>query len=180
MPFINYTNPTQTEWRHNATKQWGILLNPLGEINVPDFLMEATGHINEQRLRLAGMQVQIVFSVIMLCIFAHNICIATKMTISRPRRLFSWCCLILAVTGTMFSIMIIFMLVGFGLNCRMLLWSSGIFGSLGMIFNSSILLLKVHLVLYQKKWITCIGILFVLPQLGYAFMIYYSFFTLEA
>ncbi|KAI9596909.1 hypothetical protein BDF19DRAFT_325675 [Syncephalis fuscata] len=181
MPFINYTDPTQTEWRHNAKKQWGIPLNPLGEISVPDFLVEASGHIDEQRLRLSGIQIQIVFSVLMLCIFAHNIVITTKMTISRPHSKFSWCCLILAAVGTICNIMQILMLIGYGLNCRMLLWSAGNFISLGMIFNSLILLLKVHLVLYQKKWITYVGILLILPQIGYGFIvIYYCFFTLEA
>ncbi|KAI9596875.1 hypothetical protein BDF19DRAFT_324766 [Syncephalis fuscata] len=93
MPFINYTDPTQTEWRHNSTKQWGIPLHPFGEISVPDFLMDASGHIDEQRLRLIGVQLQMIFSVTMLCIFVHNIVITTKMTISRPRSMFSWCCL---------------------------------------------------------------------------------------
>ncbi|KAI9596879.1 hypothetical protein BDF19DRAFT_324786 [Syncephalis fuscata] len=142
MPFINYTDPKQTEWIHNATKQWSIPLNPLGEMSVPDFLMEASGHIDEQHLRLAAIQVQLVFSVIMLYIFAHNSIIATKMIISRPHSKFSWCCLTLAAAGAISSIMHIFMLTSHVINCRMLVWSSGFFISLGMIFNSAILLLK--------------------------------------
>ncbi|KAI9591756.1 hypothetical protein BDF19DRAFT_248201 [Syncephalis fuscata] len=53
--------------------------------------------------------------------------------------------------------------------------------TLGVIFNSTILLLKVNLVLYQKKWVTYIGIIFILPQLGFAFiLVRYSFVILEA
>ncbi|KAI9596902.1 hypothetical protein BDF19DRAFT_437149 [Syncephalis fuscata] len=90
------------------------------------------------------------------------------MTISRPRSMFSWCCLLLAVIGTLYNII-------------MLIWSAGFFTSLGMILNSLILLLKVRLVLYQKKWIIYVGILLILPQMGYAFiLIYYGFFVLKA
>ncbi|KAI9596898.1 hypothetical protein BDF19DRAFT_437135 [Syncephalis fuscata] len=71
------------------------------------------------------------------------------MTISRPRSMFSWC----------------FMLMGYGLNCRMLIWSAGFFTSLGMIFNMDYLC-------WHSPYIAANGYTFIL--------IYYSFFTLKA
>ncbi|KAI9596890.1 hypothetical protein BDF19DRAFT_437105 [Syncephalis fuscata] len=102
--------------------------------------MEASGHIYEQRLRLSGVQLQIVVSIITFCIFTHNILVTTKMTILRSNSMFSWCCLLLAINGSTYSIMFTSMLMGYGLNCRMLVWSAGFFTSLGMFFNSLTLL----------------------------------------
>ncbi|KAI9597515.1 hypothetical protein BDF19DRAFT_420908 [Syncephalis fuscata] len=54
MPDIDYNNPENTEWIKNVTRLWGISLNPLGEKNVLDFFVEASGDIKEQRTRLAA------------------------------------------------------------------------------------------------------------------------------
>ncbi|KAI9594556.1 hypothetical protein BDF19DRAFT_101426 [Syncephalis fuscata] len=149
--------------------------------DVPDFLMEATGHTDEQRLRLTGIQIQLVFSVMLFFIFLYNIIVTTKMVLSRPYSIFSWCCLMLAINGMIYSITPILFLIGYDFGCRALAWWSGFLISLGVILNSMILLLKVNLVLYQKKWVTYIGIIFILPQSGFAFiLIYCCFFTLEA
>ncbi|KAI9598593.1 hypothetical protein BDF19DRAFT_419607 [Syncephalis fuscata] len=53
-------------------KQWGARLHPLGEMNIFDFLMEASGDIDKQRIRLSGLQIQILAFFISSAIFGRK------------------------------------------------------------------------------------------------------------
>ncbi|KAI9592215.1 hypothetical protein BDF19DRAFT_219721 [Syncephalis fuscata] len=180
MPFINYTSPDYNEWMNSNTKQLGARLHPLGEMNIFDFFMEATGDTVEQRLRLFGIQVLLVVDVVMFCMFGRNLVIASRMVISRPCSIVSWYCLIPSALGSMILLAVISMYINSPINCRILVWIFGFSISFTMIGNSLILLQKAHLVLCRQKWILYISIPVIITQLAFPFiLIYYSFIILE-
>ncbi|KAI9591438.1 hypothetical protein BDF19DRAFT_271431 [Syncephalis fuscata] len=180
MPFINYTSPDYNDWVNSDIKQWGARLHPLGEMNIFDFFMEATGDIANQRLRLFGIQSLVLVDVIMFSIFVRNLVIVGRMVISRPRNMISWCCLIPSAFGIVNGIVAISMYTDLPINCRTMIWIVGFSMSSAMICNSLILLQKVYLVLFRQKWILYISIPVIISQLAFPFLlIYHSFISLE-
>ncbi|KAI9592687.1 hypothetical protein BDF19DRAFT_450642 [Syncephalis fuscata] len=180
MPFINYTSSDYNEWMNSDIKQWGARLHPLGEKSIFDFFIEATGDIASQRLRLLGVQILIVVHIIMFCIFSRNLIIASRMVISRPRSIVSWCCFLPSVLSSLIILAVISMYVDSPINCRIMIWILTFNISFAMVGNGLILLQKVYLVLCRQKWILYISIPIMISQLAFPFLlIYLSFSTLE-
>jgi hypothetical protein len=180
MPFIDPNDPREFEWRRNATKAWGVALYPLGEYNIVDFLATFKNNSDEQRQQLLGMQLQMMLVALMLYLFGDNLIISSRMVITRPRTIFSWCCLIPSAAGFVVGVIIAFGFLGLAFNCRIMVWSIGFGMSIGMVCNSLILLRKVYLVLYQQRWIVYIGVPLIFPQMVYAFLVVYNMYmTLE-
>ncbi|KAI9590891.1 hypothetical protein BDF19DRAFT_459831 [Syncephalis fuscata] len=180
MPFINYTSPDYNEWMNSDIKQLGARLHPLGEKNIFDFFMEATGDISKQRFRLFGIQSLIVAQIIMLCIFGRNFAIAVRMVVSRPRSIVSWCCLISSTLSTTILLAIISIYVDSPVNCRVMTCSITFNIASTLIGNSLILLQKVYLVLCRQKWILYVSIPAIIAQFAFPLiLIYSSYFSLE-
>ncbi|KAI9595193.1 hypothetical protein BDF19DRAFT_78917 [Syncephalis fuscata] len=177
MPFINYTSPDYEMWINSDIKHLGARLHPLGEMNIFDFFMEATGDIARQRLQLFGIQALLLIDVMMILIFARNLVISGRMVISRPRSIVSWCCLIPSILSIIILLAIMSMYIDSPLNCRIIIWLLGF--NLGFIMagSSLILLQKVYLVLCRQKWILYIGTSAIMAQLAHPFVVIYLSFT---
>ncbi|KAI9596920.1 hypothetical protein BDF19DRAFT_326006 [Syncephalis fuscata] len=180
MPTIDYNSQRYAEWINSHIERLGARLHPLGEVPTFNFFMEASGDIDEQRLQLYGVQIQIFLFVVMLYIFGCNLVIASKMVVLQPRNMVSWCCLIPSTFSIMASLLALFLYLGFPINCRILSWFSGFSLSSTMIGNSLILLQKAYLVIRRQNWIIFISIPIIAAQLVYGFIVvYYHFFTIE-
>ncbi|KAI8052826.1 hypothetical protein BDF22DRAFT_488797 [Syncephalis plumigaleata] len=181
MPFIDYSNPEHTEWVKNAEKKNGISFHPLGEISMPDFYMEATGDIVEQRGRLMGLQFELIIAVAALYLFGRNLVKTCNALVSRPHALPLWFSFISAFFGTAIGFVFILLPLTEKLNCRKLVWAESFGMSISMLCNSTILLYKAYLVLYKRKWILYVGIPLIIPQIGFAVLIvFYSFYIAKA
>ncbi|KAI8058323.1 hypothetical protein BDF22DRAFT_665060 [Syncephalis plumigaleata] len=180
MPIIDYNNPEHTEWLKDAKQIWGIRLHPLGEMEVLDYYMSESGNIQNQRAQLLSIQTEIIFTVILLTLFGRNLMIASKMTIDKPTILNPWCCFIASLSGVIVSLVMLFAVLNWGSNCRIILWALVIGVVLGMLSNSAILLQKLYLVLSRRMWVVYISIPFIFPQIGYIYLVMtYSFFKLD-
>ncbi|KAI9593074.1 hypothetical protein BDF19DRAFT_498053, partial [Syncephalis fuscata] len=153
MPVIDHTVNASIDWMHSAKKIWGIPLNPLGELTISDFYKQGSNAPYEQYTKVLGCQIQLFLVVLVLCTSIHNIMIAGKMTISRPRMLLSWCCIIPPILGILTSLVFIASQLGAPINCRILMWSTAIVVSCSNFCNGLILLQKAYLILCRQKWI---------------------------
>jgi hypothetical protein len=83
MPVINYSNPRDAKWIQNAEREGDIPLHPLGELDISDYSMAASGDQAEQRKRLTGIQIEIVAAIFLIYLFAQNLVITCRLLMSR-------------------------------------------------------------------------------------------------
>ncbi|RKP26610.1 hypothetical protein SYNPS1DRAFT_21661 [Syncephalis pseudoplumigaleata] len=167
MPVNNNNDQLGTEWLQHATYFWGIPLHPLGEVDTVAFMNELPDNLALTRDRVIGLQFQTASVLLATFIFIRNLRITIRMVMSRMRTLSAWFCFVPALLGTLFGLTVVYALLFSGLNCRKLLWLSGIVNTIAMMCNSGVLLQKAYLVLCRQRWIAIFGTLFTLPQLGF-------------
>ncbi|KAI9599193.1 hypothetical protein BDF19DRAFT_118060 [Syncephalis fuscata] len=177
MPTIDYNSQIYAKWINSNVKQLGALLRPLGEIDIFDFFMKAYGDIPKQRSRLFGIQTQLVIFVIAFCLFGRNLAIASKMILSRPHSMISWCCLVPSASGVISNLVVILMGIGFPISCRLMIWFTAFSISLTIISNSLIILQKAYLVLGRKTWVLYVSAPSIVAQSAYVFIIMHCSFT---
>ncbi|KAI9591297.1 hypothetical protein BDF19DRAFT_455550 [Syncephalis fuscata] len=180
MPAISLADIANAEWTKNATTFWGILLHPLGEMNILDYYMQPAGSLNEQRGRLFGNQLQTIIVVLTGSFAIRNMLIAIKIIIRQPRSLVSWCCAIPSLIGILTSCIYIMAQLGCYFNCRHIIWSVTTGISFATFANSLILLRKAYLVINRKKWVIYIGLPFMLLQhANTVLVVLYCYYTLD-
>ncbi|RKP09139.1 hypothetical protein THASP1DRAFT_29061 [Thamnocephalis sphaerospora] len=151
-------------WEANATRQWGIPLHPLGELDAVSYVMQAQGNIMEMRTRTRGVFIQLLVNTLLAYMFAHNFTLAMRMAYRRPCILAGWYCLLQAVTGLLYTITVMLYAVSGGLSCRHGLWILGIEVAISSICINIALLQKAYLVHNHSKWLLVTGVILLLPQ----------------
>ncbi|KAI9597788.1 hypothetical protein BDF19DRAFT_285085 [Syncephalis fuscata] len=126
-------------WQQNATYLFGILLHPLGEIEPIDFLQN---HLNGKDLvqSLVGLQRQVVFDVIIACLFATSFNTSIQMVIKRPRLLKGWLCLIPSLFGVSRALCVMAAMLFSIVPCRVSVWYLAFCLTISSISNSAIIL----------------------------------------
>ncbi|KAI9591406.1 hypothetical protein BDF19DRAFT_417172 [Syncephalis fuscata] len=105
MPFIDDSRGVNRERLNHLSKEWNMTVDSLGNIQLYDFYMQATGNIHEQRNRLLGIQMQMVLLYIVL------------MIIARPYTIAAWCCLIPSFMGFLAGTFVIIAALGGSMLC---------------------------------------------------------------
>lgn len=173
------TEVRESEWTNNAEQLWGVPLHASGELYIYEYVIEQSTDISTAHAKLASLYVQTVLNIMISAVFVNNLLISIRMVVSRPLLLSSWCCLIPALFGI--GWMIIVLLYMFDeLNCRRAIWYSIIAVALSNISNSTIILQKAYLVLLKQMWVVVLGLLLMLPQLAFMpFFVAMSWATTE-
>jgi hypothetical protein len=180
MPANHNNERLGTEWMKDATSQWGILLHPLGEMAIVDFIMEKPDDITLMQARLAGMQFQVALIVLFWCVFANNLYVSSKLVISRPRALTGWCCLIPSILGAVYCTLVTLMLSPYPVTCRAVVWYIAVAMSISLVCNSIIVLRKAYLASRRQLWVIIVGAILTIPQVGFAYISFkYDVYTLE-
>ncbi|KAI8056138.1 hypothetical protein BDF22DRAFT_774373 [Syncephalis plumigaleata] len=176
MPIDHFSSSETLAWKQDAEKLWGIPLHPLGEVNFLDYFAGLSGSMLDQRARLFCIQESLVVSMIMCHVFAYNSIISSKMVISRPEVMPSWCCFISSITGLIVSVMAIMSDMGVLINCRIIIWAIGCGTTIASLCNSTIFAQKAYIVLDKQRWIIYISIPLMLIQLSFpAVLMLYTF-----
>ncbi|KAI9596834.1 hypothetical protein BDF19DRAFT_436956 [Syncephalis fuscata] len=106
------------EWKQNATSILGIRLHPLGEISLPDFVLESADDRELTHIKLTGIYRQLIFNLLAAHLFVYNSCLAFKMILAQRRSFPGWLCLIPAVMGMGAGLLAALSIFPTGLNCR--------------------------------------------------------------
>ncbi|KAI8056141.1 hypothetical protein BDF22DRAFT_674036 [Syncephalis plumigaleata] len=181
MPLVDFNNSNNTSWMENASKLWDIPLYPLGESNLLDYYAGLTASsMEEQRVRLAGIQKELLLAILVVGVFTYNSSVSIRMVMARSQAISSWCCIITSISGLVIGIMKVFTMIGVLVNCRMIIWSVGFGIGIGTFCNSIILLQKAYIILDKQKLLVYISFPFMLPQLFFSLvMMRFTFIGLE-
>ncbi|KAI8050433.1 hypothetical protein BDF22DRAFT_694952 [Syncephalis plumigaleata] len=178
MPLIDndiIANYTSTDG--SKRKSWGVFLYPPGERNLADFFVETSDNLEDQRKCLFGVQTGIALMVVILYLFVHNLFIACRMTMRRPRSIISWCCLAATGSAIINGTLVALAMLGVAFNCRNVVWGTGTSMSIGFLCNGLILLHKAYLVSCRQKWIIYVSIPFILTEMLYMLVLTHVTFT---
>ncbi|RKP26735.1 hypothetical protein SYNPS1DRAFT_21559 [Syncephalis pseudoplumigaleata] len=170
MPFDGGATHLGTEWTKNATRILGIPLHSLGELLLPDYIMEAADDQQLLRERLSGTYRQLLLNLLAGHLFAYNCWLAVKMLATHRRSVPGWLCLLPAALGMAAGIVAALSVFPVGLSCRRISWYVGFAMVMAIICNSAIVLQKAYLVLYRQRWVLFVGTLLLLPQLGFMYV----------
>ncbi|RKP08410.1 hypothetical protein THASP1DRAFT_29789 [Thamnocephalis sphaerospora] len=162
--YISRRSVLPKDWMENSTYQWGIPLNPSGELNVIDFEMQTLDNVEETRVRLLGTHAQLVINVAVSYLFLRNFFVAVRMAYRCPGVTASWCCLLQGLVGVGYVVIIFLVHMPGGPSYRQLLWFVGITLPVSSICVSVALLQRAYLVHNRNKWLLVTGIIFLLPQ----------------
>ncbi|KAI9595431.1 hypothetical protein BDF19DRAFT_496221 [Syncephalis fuscata] len=154
------------DWRHNATRLWNVPLHPSGEILLYNFITAVPNDIHTTRTRLFTMYAQIVINMFIMSIFMPNLAKSIRMIANRPQFLSGWCCLVPALFGVGWLVYI-FTYLFEKTCCREAVWFAFTASSFSSVSNSIIVLQKAYIVLLKNQWVVAVGILLILPQLGF-------------
>ncbi|RKP06939.1 hypothetical protein THASP1DRAFT_31247 [Thamnocephalis sphaerospora] len=151
-------------WEKNATYQWGIPLHPLGELNTIEYVMSAQGDIPEMRERTRGALMQLFVNIVANYVFFRNLIISTRMLRRRFNVLATWCCLLQALAGIVYTLFALALTMPGGPSCRVTLWNIGVGLAISPICVSIVLLQKAYVVHNRNRWLLIIGAILILPQ----------------
>ncbi|KAI9595430.1 hypothetical protein BDF19DRAFT_441900 [Syncephalis fuscata] len=154
------------DWRHNATRLWGIPLHPSGETYSYDFLITTSNDRHDAQARLFIVYAQVIINIFIAIMFVPNFVISIRMVINRPYSLSGCCCLIPALAAIFWYIFIVLYLFQI-LNCREIVWYTIAAFTVSSVANSMLVLQKAYIVFLKQRWILAVGVLFILPQLGF-------------
>jgi hypothetical protein len=174
MPIIDYNNPHNIEQIKSIEAKYGVPFQQMGELHIIDFYMMASGDIPELRGRLMGIQIELLATFLILCLFGQNFITVSRMLTSRAYALPLWCSFISLLVGTVTLLVALVNLLRDESSCRMTVWLQLIGMSLSMFFNSIILLRKTYLMLFKKKWILYVGSPLIIPQLAYPIVVVFD------
>ncbi|KAI8048985.1 hypothetical protein BDF22DRAFT_778775 [Syncephalis plumigaleata] len=168
-----------TDWRVNATQQWGILLHPLGELNAGEYIFQASDDIKEMRRRSYGVYVQLFINVIVLHIFLHNLICSAKMLYVRYNSVSIWCCAIQTFAGLVFSAFSLSLGLPGGASCRVVMWCVAVCFVCGTLCTNTALLHKAYLAHNRSKKLLVAGIVLMLPQPYIVYCVWDSPITID-
>jgi hypothetical protein len=151
-------------WKVNATRQWGILLHPLGELNAGEYIYQANGDVEEMRRRSHGVYMQLLINVVMLHTFLRNLIHSVKMLYARYDSVPTWCCAIQAFAGLLFSALSMSLVLPGGVSCRVAAWCIAVCVVCNTLCTGTALLHKAFLAHNRNKRLLTAGILLMLPQ----------------
>ncbi|RKP05305.1 hypothetical protein THASP1DRAFT_32860 [Thamnocephalis sphaerospora] len=151
-------------WEKNAAYLWGIPLHPMGELNSLDYIMLAQGNPEEMRARSGSLSMQLMFNVIFAFIFSRSLYLSIRMTYRRHRMLASWCCVLQAAAGVVYSLSSLAANLPNGPSCRATLWITGVGATISTLCVGSTLLQKAYAAHQRNRWLLVIGIILLLPQ----------------
>ncbi|KAI9596835.1 hypothetical protein BDF19DRAFT_436961 [Syncephalis fuscata] len=157
-----------SDWRHNATRQWGIPLHPSGELYLYDYAALRDDRLSTQQL-LLSIYFELSVDLMMSTLFAQNFFKAAVMIIRQPNFLSGWCCIIPAFLGAGWGVGVVLYLLG-QTSCRPVVWFFVFATSISSISNNIIILQKAYIVLIKQKLILVIGALFMIPQMVFMFV----------
>ncbi|KAI8050480.1 hypothetical protein BDF22DRAFT_695155 [Syncephalis plumigaleata] len=169
MPFDHTDHQLGTDWIKNATYIVGIPMHPLGEISLPDYIMEVASDQEQFRARIFGVYRQLLLNLLAGHIFVYNFYLAVRIITTYRRSIPGWLCLFPSALGVVTGLIAALSMFPTGLTCRRISWFVGFAITTTIICNSAIVLHKAYLVLYRKPWVLIVGIIFILPQLGFMY-----------
>ncbi|KAI9591521.1 hypothetical protein BDF19DRAFT_426197 [Syncephalis fuscata] len=152
------------EWKVNATRQWNILLHPLGELNAGDYIFQASDNVEEMRQRSRGVYMQLFINVIVFYIFTRNFVHSAKMLCTRCNSVPNWCCIIQTLAGLVFSAFSLSLVLPGGASCRTTMWCVAVCFVCSTLCTSTALLHKAFLAHGRHAGLLVLGILLMLPQ----------------
>ncbi|RKP08166.1 hypothetical protein THASP1DRAFT_30028 [Thamnocephalis sphaerospora] len=148
-------------------------VDSLGLMNGYDYLIQATHDTGEARRRSASLYLQLAMNVVIFYLFTRNFIHALQLTIRRPHRLASWCCLIMTLTGFVFetAFALPFVLPG-GPSCRSVIRFAGIGLATSSMSVNTLLLQRAYLAHQRNKVLLAAGILLILPAPSIIFVLW--------
>ncbi|KAI9595452.1 hypothetical protein BDF19DRAFT_71700 [Syncephalis fuscata] len=167
------------DWRHNATRLWGIPLHPSGEAPLYSFIAAVPNDRHDAQARLFAIYTQTIINLLASLIFISNLAISIRMVLNRPQFLSGWCFLISSLFGAGWFVIVVPYFFEI-LNCRETIWYILTAFSVVSIGNSIVILQKAYIVLLKQRWVLVVGIILILPQLGFTpFVITVSYITFK-
>ncbi|RKP10275.1 hypothetical protein THASP1DRAFT_27959 [Thamnocephalis sphaerospora] len=171
---VECENLLSSDWKKDATYQWGIPLHPLGELNSPEYILQAQGNLEEMRSRHGNLSMQSMCNVFFFFIFLRNLYLAARITYQRRRMLASWCCILQAAAGLASALSGTTDYLPHGTPCRVTLWVNGVGVAVSALCVGSTLLQKAYLAHQRNKWLLGIGIILLVPQPVFTYMVWTS------
>ncbi|RKP26738.1 hypothetical protein SYNPS1DRAFT_27585 [Syncephalis pseudoplumigaleata] len=159
-----------TEWEEGAPRVLGIPLHPSGERNILDYVLVGSDEIQHVRMRMQGLYRQLVLNILISAVFLFNFNRAIRMMRTRWKTLPSWCCLLPSLCGVLIGILAVASLFPPSISCRTAAWYVGFAVTFSLMCNSVIVLQKAYLALCRPRWVLVVGVLFMLPQLGFMYV----------
>ncbi|KAI9594995.1 hypothetical protein BDF19DRAFT_88755 [Syncephalis fuscata] len=170
-------------WRESAVKLFNIPLHPSGEMSPYTAIIQNTDNqtltMEATRVRLAGLQVQIVVNIVLSMIFILNLNVSIQTAKSRLKNIGVWCCIISSVLGASIGLASTLVVLDYA-NCRQFVWYNLCAGTVAICCNSTTVLQQAHLALQRKRRTAIAGILCILLELSIGpLAIAFSYVTVE-